>query len=129
MSQLIKILIVEDRHKDTEMAVRELYRAGFDPHWLRVDTEADYLASLKPDVDLILADCDLQQQQFNCLRALELLKQGGLEIPFIIVCGSIGVESVVKMMQKGATNFVLREYIFQLGPVVHSALKKIEEHT
>lgn len=129
MAQVIKILIVVNSRNDSDAAVRELYRSGFDPHWLRVDTEADYLASLNPDLDLILAYCDMQLQQFNSLRALELLKQGGLGIPFIIVSDIIALEAVKKMMQKGATGFVLKEFIFKLGPVVQNALKEIEKHT
>jgi DNA-binding NtrC family response regulator len=123
MSEQIKILIVEDNAGDTELVVRELYRAGFDAHWLRVDTEADYLANLSPDLDLILSDCDMPQ--FGSLRALELLKQRRLEIPFIIVSGDTGVETAVKTMEQGATDYLLKERISRLGPVVHRAMKKI----
>jgi DNA-binding NtrC family response regulator len=125
MSQTIKILIVEDNASDTELVVSELYRAGFDAHWLRVDTEADYLANLSPDLDLILADCDMPQ--FGSLRALELLKQRGLKIPFVIVSGDTGVATAVKTMQQGAADYLLKERIGQLGPVVQRAMKEIPE--
>jgi len=127
MSQQIKILIVENNVSDTELVVRELYRAGFDAHWLRVDTEADYLANLSPDLDLILSDCDMPQ--FGSLNALELLKQRGLKVPFMILSGDIGVETAVKTMQQGAADYLLKEQIGRLGPVVHRAMKEVEERT
>jgi DNA-binding NtrC family response regulator len=125
MPQTIKILIVEDNASDAELLVRELYRAGFDAHWLRVETEGDYVANLSPDLDLILSDCDMTR--FSSLRALELLKQRGLEIPFVIVSGTAGVETAVKTMQEGAAGYLLKERVARLGPVVHRALKKAGE--
>jgi DNA-binding NtrC family response regulator len=124
MPQTIKILIVGENASDAELLVRELYRAGFDPHWLRVETEEDYVNSLNADLDLVLADCDMPQ--FGSLRALELLKQRGLKIPFVIVSGVTGVETAVKTMEQGATDYLLKERIARLGPVVHRALKEIE---
>jgi two-component system cell cycle sensor histidine kinase/response regulator CckA len=125
MSQPIKILIVEDNPNDTELMVRELYRAGFDPYWLRVQTEADYLANLSPSLDLILSDYAMPQ--FSGLRALALLKQSGLEIPFIIVSGTIGEETAVTIMQQGAADYLLKDRIARLGPAVCRAMKEIEE--
>jgi len=119
--------MVEGSASYAELLVRELYRAGFDAHWLRVDTEADYVSSLGPDLDLILSDCDLPQ--FGSLRALELLQQRGLEIPFVILSGALGVETAVKTMQQGATDYLLKERLARLGPVVQRAMKEAEERT
>ena len=68
--------------------VRELRRAGFEPDWRRVDTEADYLQALVPDLDIILSDYSMPQ--FDAPRALRLLQERGLDIPFIIVSGTVG---------------------------------------
>jgi two-component system, cell cycle sensor histidine kinase and response regulator CckA len=125
MATHLNLLIVEDNPNDAELLVRELYRAGFDPHWLRVDTETDYLNNLRPDLDLILSDYGMPQ--FSGLRALELLKQRGLEIPFIIVSGTIGEETAVTTMQQGAADYLLKDRIARLGPAVHRAMKEVEE--
>jgi two-component system cell cycle sensor histidine kinase/response regulator CckA len=125
MAQTIKILIVEDNANDTELVVHELYRSGFDVHWLRVETETDYLNNLSPDLDLILSDYDMPQ--FSGPRALELLKQRGLEIPFIIISGTIGEETAVKTMQQGAADYLLKDRIARLGSVVNRAMKEVEE--
>lgn len=127
MSQPIRILIVENNINDAELIMRELYRAGFDPHWLRVDTETDYLANLSPDLDLILSNHGLPQ--FSGSRALELLKQSGLETPIIIVSELDIVEIAVKMMREGAADYVLKEQMACLGSAVRRALAKFRKPT
>ena len=118
-------MIVESSSNDTELLMRELYRAGFDPHWLRVDTESDYLANLSPDLDLILSNYALPQ--FSGSRALALLQKKGLEIPFIIISGTNSVEIALKVLREGAADYVLKEQIAQLGQVVNQVVKDFEE--
>ena len=93
MSHPLHVLILEDQPDDAELVLRELRRAEFDPNWLRVETEPDYLARLDPRLDVILADYTLPQ--FNALRALRLLRDQGLDVPFIVVTGTIGEEKWV----------------------------------
>jgi two-component system cell cycle sensor histidine kinase/response regulator CckA len=120
------ILIAEDNPADAQLLVRELRRAGFDFEWHRVDTESDYLSKLDSNIDLVLSDYEMPQ--FNGLRALELLKQRPtLEIPFIIVSGTIGEEMAVAAMQQGASDYLLKDRIGRLGPAVRRALKEVED--
>ncbi len=70
----------------------ELRRAGFLPEWRRVETVDDYIAALHPDLDVVISDFALPE--FNGLRALDLLRQRDTAIPFIIVSGVIGEETV-----------------------------------
>src|SRR5277367_116308 len=122
----IQILILEDNPTDAELVVRELRRAGFDFDWERVDTEANYLARLNPGLHLILSDYVMPQ--FSGLRALELLKQQpALEIPFIIVSGTIGEETAVAAMRQGAADYLLKDRVTRLGPAVRRALREVEE--
>ena len=126
MSERIQILMVEDNPTDAELVVRELRRSGFEFDWQRVDTEAEYLAKLNSSVDLILSD--YQMPQFSGLRALDLLKrQPGLDIPFIIVSGTIGEETAVQAMLMGAADYLLKDRIARLGEAVRRALQQVEE--
>jgi two-component system cell cycle sensor histidine kinase/response regulator CckA len=126
MSRRLQLLIVEDNPNDAELVVDELERSGFELDWRRVDTEADYLAELKPSLHLILSDFDMPQ--FNGLRALELLKrQPALEIPFIIVSGTIGEETAVATMQNGASDYLLKDRIGRLGSAVRRVLEQAEQ--
>jgi len=100
--------------------VRELRRAGFEPEWLRVDTEPDYAANLRPDLDVIL--CDYTMPDFSGLRALEVLRENRMDIPFIIVSGAIGEETAVAVMKQGAADYLLKDRLVRLGPAVSMAL-------
>ncbi len=122
MAQKIQVLIVEDQAADAELLVRELRRGGFDPAWQRVDTEPEYLRHLHAGLDLVLSD--FQMPQFNGLRALELLKERGLEVPFIIVSGSIGEDVAVEAMKGGATDYLLKDRLTRLGAAVGHALEE-----
>jgi PAS domain S-box-containing protein len=116
------MLIVEDSLADAELAVRELRRAGFEPDWTRVETEADYAANLHPDLDLILSDCSMPE--FSALRALALLRERGLVIPLVIVSGTIGEEAAVAAMKEGAADYLLKDRMGRLGHAVENALEK-----
>jgi signal transduction histidine kinase len=126
MPQPLKVLIAEDNPSDAELVVRELRRAGFEPEWQRVDTEAAFLERLNDGLDLVLSDYDMPQ--FGGLRALELLKQSGLEVPFIIVSGTIGEETAVAAMKHGAADYLLKDRLARLGPAVSQALESNRLH-
>jgi len=118
----LRLLILEDRADDAELMVHVLRRAGFDPDWERVETRADYLARLREDLDVILADYYLPR--FNALHALRLLQEQGLDIPFIVVTGATGEEVAVECMKQGATDYLLKDRLARLGPAVVSALEE-----
>ena len=120
MRRPLKILIAEDNPNDAELAIAELRRAGFEPDWARVDTEASFLEKLNGELDIVLSD--FQMPEFNGLRALELLKQSGLEVPFILISGTIGEETAVKAMKQGATDYLLKDRLGRLGTSVTHAL-------
>ena len=120
MTTPLHVLILEDCIMDAELMVHELRRAGFDPQWQRVDTEADFLAHLDQKLDIILADYSLPQ--FDARRALEHLNQRGLDVPFIIVSGCIGEERAVECMKSGATDYLLKDRLTRLGQAVRKAV-------
>ena len=86
MARPLRVLIVEDNSHDAELLLAALEDAGFAANWVRVDNEADYLAHLSPGLDIVLSDHELPQ--FNSTRALALLNEQGLKVPFIIVLGN-----------------------------------------
>jgi len=122
MPPKLQILLVEDSPHDAELIVRELRRAGFDFEWKRVETEADFLSHLHEGLDLILSD--FKMPQFNGLRALELLKERGLDVPFIIVSGSIGEDIAVAAMKQGVADYLLKDRLARLGLSVSHALEE-----
>jgi len=119
MATPLRVLILEDNPADAELIVHELRRAGFDPVWQRVDTEADYLGALDPALELILADYVLPQ--FDGLRALQLLQERGWDIPFILVSGAIGEDQAVAALKQGAADYLLKDRLARLGSAVAHA--------
>jgi PAS domain S-box-containing protein len=120
MSQPLKVLLAEDSPNDAELVLAELERAGFDTVWQRVDTEAAFLEKLKVGWDLVLSD--YQMPGFTGLRALELLRQRGLETPFILVSGTIGEDIAVAAIKQGAADYLMKDRLARLGLAVTHAL-------
>ena len=117
-------LILEDNLADFELIAHELARFGFSARCKRVETEADYIERLREMPDIVLANDSLAG--LENLRALEILHQSGLVIPFIVLTGTFGEDQVVECMQKGATDYLLKDRISRLGPAVERALEEGE---
>jgi PAS domain S-box-containing protein len=116
----IRVLILEDRPEDAELMMRELRHSWFDPTFVQLQTEAEYLEALKSPPDVILADYHMPQ--LDAPRALELLQSRDLDIPFIVVSGAIGEDAAVAMMRQGATDYLLKDRLRRLGPAVRRTL-------
>jgi len=120
----LHLLILEDNPDDAELAVKELERKGFNVKCTRVDTEEAFRKALSKKPDLILVDYSLPS--FDCPAALEVYRQLHLEIPLIVVSGTIGEEVAVECMKSGATDYVLKDNLSRLSPVVKRALDEIK---
>ena len=119
----LKVLIVGDHPADAELVADELRRAGFDPIWTRVDTEGAFLEALVPEPDVILSD--YVPSRFGGVRALELLRERGSDVPFIIVSGLIGEEQAVDAMKNGAIDYLRTDRLARLGPAVRQARETV----
>jgi PAS domain-containing protein len=107
--------------------VHELRRSGFDPDWLRVETAAALSAALTFRTwDVIIADHNLPG--FNAPAALALVRQAGLDVPFLIVSGSIGEELAVGLMKQGAADYLFKDRLGRLGGAVEHALQERRLH-
>ena len=125
MGTPIRVLIVEDSEEDTLLMVRELKRGGFDPIHERVETSESMEAALSTKTwDLILADYSMPH--FSGLEALKLLKASGLDLPFIIVSGSIGEDVAVEAMKAGAHDYIMKNNLKRLIPAIEQELREAE---
>ena len=122
MELALKVLVVEDSENDVELAMAALRGAGFAPVWVRVATEDAFLEELGKNPDIILSDYSLPQ--FNGLRAAQLLKASGRNIPFILISGMIGEDLAVEAMKYGATDYLLKDRISRLGGAVQRAMEQ-----
>src|SRR5437588_7430501 len=125
MNKPLQILIVEDSENDAELLKLELERAGYEPHCQRVETPQALSAALdRQGWDLVVADYIMPQ--FNGLAALALVKQKGLDLPFIIVSGHITDDTAVAAMKAGAHDYVMKDNLARLGPAVERELREAE---
>src|SRR4030042_3694289 len=125
MGTPIRVLIVEDSEEDTLLIVRELKRGGFDPINERVETAEGMKAALSTKTwDLILADYSMPH--FSGLEALKLSQETGLDLPFIIVSGSIGEDVAVEAMKSGAHDYLMKNNLTRLFPAIQQELRVAE---
>lgn len=119
----LRVLIVEDSGDDTELLLRELRRGDYDPTHLRVETSEDMNDALTTHTwDLVISDFTMPH--FNAFAALELLHKSQLDIPFIIVSGTIGEDRAVAAMKLGAHDYILKGNLKRLLPAVERELRE-----
>ncbi len=125
-AHVLRLLHIEDSPLDHDLALAFLRRAGHRLQVLRVDNEAAYRQALdSQEWDVILSDYNLPG--FSGLRAQEILKESGREIPFILVSGEIGEDTAVAAMRNGATDYLLKNNLARLAPAVEHAIEAGQE--
>ncbi|MGA2401827.1 MAG: PAS domain S-box protein [Syntrophobacteraceae bacterium] len=125
MDDEIRILILEDRKEDSKLIERELRNGGLSFEALVVETEDAYIRGIdefRPR--LILGGYRLPA--FDGLTALSIAVERCPCVPFILVSGTIGEDLAVDAMKQGATDYVLKQRLSRLVPVVRRALKEAE---
>ena len=118
----LNLLLLEDSANDAELMLETLREAGFELTFRQIDSQAAYLRELDQPPDLILSDFSMPQ--FTAREALRLMKERGLDIPFIIVSGYIGEDMAVECMKAGASDYLLKDHLTRLGRAVSQALER-----
>jgi nitrogen fixation negative regulator NifL len=126
MGTPLRVLILEDVTADAELMLAELRRAGFDADWRRAATGAEYGDLLGAGLDVILADYRLPM--FDAIRALHLLKERDLDIPLIVVSGTLSDEEAAACIKQGAADYLLKDRLARLGSAVAQALEQRALH-
>lgn len=122
-TSLLKILILEDSETDAEMIQHLLRKNGLNCQFKVMMTREDYTRELdqfKPDIIL----SDNAMPQFNASEALEILKEGGLYIPFILVTGTVSEEFAAGIIKAGADDYLLKDRLTRLPVAIETALKQ-----
>lgn len=125
MSKLLRVLLVEDSEDDAELLLWELERNDCKTIHLRVDTaQAMQIALDTQQWDAIIADYSMPQ--FSAIAALQLLQENQLDLPFIIVSGSIGEETAVAAMKAGAHDYLIKGNLARLVPAVEREIREAQ---
>src|ERR671922_1483821 len=122
----LRVLHLEDNPDDAELIEARLAAEGIACAMARVDTRAAFLAALEQGgFELILADYALPT--FDGLSAFTLARERWPEMPFIFVSGTIGEEVAIEALKQGATDYVLKQRLSRLVPVIRRALQEAAE--
>ncbi len=124
MARPLRVLIVEDDERDVALLLRELKRGGYDPVSERVETSATMNAALEKQTwDLVVSDFSMPQ--FSANAALDEVRKAGLDLPFIIVSGTVGEETAVEAMRAGAHDMPKGQFT-RLLPAIARELREAE---
>ncbi len=122
MIRLLHVLIVEDSDNDLKLLLEELRRRGYEAVHERVQNAAELTAALNRHAwDVVLSDYVLPQ--FSGPDALKLLREKGLDIPFIVISGTYGEEAAVDMMKAGANDYIVKTNLSRLVPAIERELE------
>jgi two-component system cell cycle sensor histidine kinase/response regulator CckA len=123
----VRVLHLEDNEND-RLLVEEMMRAdGLDCEFTAVQTRDDLESSLhQGGFDLIISDYSMPS--FDGMSGLAMAHEMSPKTPFIFFSGTIGEESAVNSLKRGAVDYVTKQHPHRLVPAIRQALRNVEEH-
>ena len=119
----MRILLVEDSPDDALLLEEHLRDAALQPEIVRVDNAAEMKAALaRPDFDVVISDYNIPG--FSAQGALDIVKESGVDLPLIILSGTVGEERAVEMMRAGAKDYVMKQNLRRLVPAIKRELNE-----
>jgi formate hydrogenlyase transcriptional activator len=126
MKSPLHILYLEDDPNDGELVQEALARNNIASFMTRVETEADFIASLKQGgFDLIFADYTLPS--FDGMSALKIARRDWPHVPFIFISGTLDEEMAIEALKIGATDYIFKTRLQRIVPSVRRALREADE--
>jgi len=113
MNTPLRILIVDDSPLDAELLVLTLKRLGYALSWTVTDNAAGLTAALAERPEIVFTDCNMGQ--FDARDVLELVRAQAPAVPVVVVSGSANEDD---LRQQGATDFLLKDRLAEIGTVV-----------
>ena len=125
MNETLRVLLVEDVEDDALLILRELQRNGRRIIHERVDTASAMSAALDWQAwDIVIADYSMPG--FGAMPALELMHQRGLDLPFIVVSGTLGEDAAVAALRAGAHDYIMKGRWARLLPAIERELREAD---
>src|SRR5690349_19400990 len=119
----LRVLVAEDSPDDYELVTRELKTAGFSLVSTRVDSGPAMARELESRTwDVVLSDWHMPG--FGAAEAADVLRGKGIDVPFIIVSGTIGEDTAVEAMKCGAHDFLVKDKLARLVPAIEREMKE-----
>ena len=121
----LTVLIVEDSEDDTILLTRHLQKGGYQPEVTRVTSAPAIKNALESRRwDIVISDHNIPG--LSSAAVLELVQASGIDVPFIIVSGSIGEDIAVQAMKTGAHDYIMKDNLARLVPAIERELREAE---
>ncbi len=120
----VRVLFVEDSPDDVELARMELEDAGMELDWAVVASADDLRTQLQSrSWDIVISD--YWMPSFTGLDALHIVQEYELDMPFILVSGTVGEDVAVELMRAGAHDYLLKDRLARLPTAVERELRAL----
>ena len=125
ISKPIRILHVEDNRPDSDLVRFILKKANINVKILVVEDRKEFIDSLYHfNPDIILSDHTLPS--FNSIEVIRILKDMKIDIPVILITGTVSEEFAVLIMKEGASDYLLKDRLERLPIAITQVLEKWE---
>ena len=125
MKERLKVLVIEDSNDDAILLIRRLRKSGYEPEWSRVETRGEMETALEERAwDLIISDHSMPG--FNAGMALRVLKKRDLDVPLVILSGTIDEKEAVEAMKAGACDFIKKGDSARLMPAIEREVRQLK---
>jgi signal transduction histidine kinase len=121
----LRVLFIEDNEDDAALQVRLLRQAGYDVAYARVQSPEELKAALERPWDIVISDYSMPH--FSGTEALRVVREKGVDVPFIFVSGTIGEDAAVAALKVGAQDYLMKANLGRLIPSVQRELRESEE--
>jgi len=122
----LRVLLVEDSDEDAALIRHQLAQGGYAVTDLQVKTLDTLRQALGTrEWDIVISDFMLPS--FTAMDTLAALAESGLDLPCIVMSGSIDEESAVDAMRSGARDFITKDRLARMLPAVSRELHEADE--
>jgi two-component system cell cycle sensor histidine kinase/response regulator CckA len=124
-SKPLRVLFADDSENDVLMLLRVLRKAGYEPVYERVSSAAPMReALLRQAWDVVISDYEMPG--FGGFEALQILKESGHDLPFILVSAVVNEETAVAAMKAGAHDYIMKRRLARLVPAIARELREAQ---
>jgi signal transduction histidine kinase len=126
MGTPLRLLLLEDSLDDELLLLRALTSAGYDVDHQRVFARDTLERALSERTwDLVISDYSMPG--FDARGALSVVRASGLDLPFIIVSGTVGEELAVAAIKAGANDYLMKDRLARLPTSIERELREVRE--
>jgi signal transduction histidine kinase len=126
VSDDVRILLIEDSEDDALLLEKVLRKDGMNPMITRISKPSEIKKCLDEEKwDVIL--CDYMMPEFSIPDAMKELALRKLDIPLIIVSGTISDEIAVEMMKSGAHDYLTKNNLSRLVPAIEREIEEADQ--